>query len=106
MLDKYSQKQYNDFGWARDTDAITKNELDDMYSKIHEKGSFKKFPQSRAGEAIVEVNDNPYSLGVNNVMAFVTGTPNNPQISRVARFQADTEAEMDFIKEQLYEGNT
>lgn len=103
-IDKYSQKQYNDFGWAREADAVTKNELDDMYSKIHEKGSLKKFLQTSKGEAIIEVNDNPHTtLGTDNVFVFVTGTTNNPQISKVVRFEAETETEMEIIKEKLYE---
>ena len=97
--------QYNDFGWARANDAISKNELDDMYSKIHIKGSLKTFPQTSRGEAIIEVNNEPNTtLGVDNVFVFVTGTKNNPQISRVARFQVETETEMQMIKEGLYEG--
>ncbi|MBO5967850.1 MAG: hypothetical protein J6S14_05055 [Clostridia bacterium] len=103
-LDKYTEKQYNDFGWARDAEAITKNELDDLYSKIQEKGSLKRFPRSSTGEAIIEVNDDPHKmLGVDNVFVFVTGTKNNPQISKVARFQVETDTEMEIIKENLYE---
>ena len=103
-IDKYTQKQYNDFGWARDTEAISKNELDDLYSKVQEKGSLKRFPQSSNGEAIIEVNDNPHTtLGTNNVFVFVTGTKNNPQINKVVRFQAETDTEMEIIKEKLYE---
>ena len=102
-IDKYTEKQYNTFGWARYAEGITKNELDDMYSKIQEKGSLKKFMQTSKGEAIVEVNDDPYNLGTDNVFAFVVGTKNNPQVNRVVRFQAETETEMEIIKEKLYE---
>ncbi len=103
-LDKYTEKQYNDFGWARDAEAISVNELDDVYSKIQEKGSLKKFAQSSKGEAIIEVNDKPHStLGVDNVFIFVTGTKNSPKISKVVRFQAETDTEMEIIKEKLYE---
>ena len=106
-LDKYSKKQYNQFGWARDIDAISKNELDDMYSKIHEKGSLTKFPKSSTGEAIIEVNDKPHTtLGTDNVFVFVTGTRNSPQIDKVVRFQVETDAEMEIIKEKLYERGT
>lgn len=106
-IDKYTQKQYNDFGWARHIDAISKNELDDLYSKIQEKGSLKKFAQSGYGEAIVEVNDKPHTtLGVDNVFVFVTGTKNSPKITKVARFQVETETEMATIKEYLYERRT
>ncbi len=106
-IDQYSQKQYNDFGWARYAEAISKNELDDLYSKIQEKGSLKKFTQSGYGEAIIEVNDDPHStLGVDNVFVFVTGTKNNPAINKVVRFDIETETEMEIIKEQLYERRT
>ena len=30
----YTEKQYNSFGWARAAGAITKNEVDDLESKI------------------------------------------------------------------------
>ena len=30
----YTKEQYEQFGWARDTDALSKTELDDLYSKI------------------------------------------------------------------------
>lgn len=102
-IDIYGEREYNNFGWAREEGAVTKNELDDMYSKIHIKGSLKNFPQSTNGEAIIEVNDDPYNLGTDNVFAFVVGTKNNPQITKVVRFEAETEAEMDIIKEKLYE---
>lgn len=106
-IDNYSKKQYNDFGWARYANALTKNELDDMHSKLHDKGSLQKFPQTRSGEAVVEVNNDPNAtLATNNVLVFVTGTIKNPQITRVARFDIDTETEMEIIKEDLYEGRT
>ncbi len=102
-LDKYTEKQYNDFGWARDAEAITKNELDDLYSKLHEKRSLKQFMQTSRGEAVVEVNDDPHAnLGVDNVFAFVTGTKNNPQITRVVRINAFTEDEMELFREEIY----
>ena len=103
-LEKYTKEQYNNFGWARYTNAISMNELDDMYSKIHEKGSLKKFPQSFDGEAIVEVNDDPHTnLGIDNVIVFVAGTRNNPQINKVVRFQVESDTEMEIIKENIYE---
>ena len=103
-LDKYSQKQYNDFGWARDTGAISKNELDDLYSKAHEKGTFKKFRQTSNGEAIIEVNDDPHAtLKVNNVFAFVKGTKDNPEITRVVRVNFYDEASVDVFRKDIYE---
>jgi len=103
-VDKYTKKQYNAFGWAREAEAITKNELDDLYSKVQEKGLLKKFAQSSSGEAIIEVNDKPHTtLGVDNVFVFATVTKNNLKITKVVRFQAETDTEMEIIKEKLYE---
>ncbi len=107
FLNKYSEEQYNNFGWARYAKAISKNESDDVFSKIHEKGSLKKFLQSSNGEAIIEVNDDPHAnLAVNNVFVFVTGTKNDPKITKVVRFQVETDTEMEIIKENLYEKGT
>ncbi len=102
-VDKYSQNQYNLFGWARDIDAISKNELDDMYSKIHEKGSLTKFPKSSKGEAIIEVNDSPHTtLGTDNVFVFVKGSKNAPEITRVIRVNFFDEASVDVFRKDIY----
>ncbi len=101
--DTYSEQQYYQFGWAREAGAITKNELDDLYSKIQEKGSLKKFRQSANGEAIVEVNDDPHALlGVNNVFVFVKGTRNAPEITRVLRVDMFDEYSVDLFREDIY----
>lgn len=103
-LDKYTEKQYNDFGWARDTEAISKNELDDLYSKVQEKGSLKRFTQSSTGEAIIEVNDKANTtLSPNNVILFVTGTEDAPEISRVVRINLFDEDSIDIIRKDIYE---
>ena len=106
-IEKYSNQEYNIFGWARAIDAISFNELDDLYSKIKERTSLRDFKQSSKGEAIIEVNDKPHStLDVDNVFVFVKGTRNNFAITRVVRFQAETETEMEILKEDIYEGRT
>ena len=106
-LENYSKKEYNSFGWAREADAISFNELDDLYSKIQEKSFLSAFNQSSKGEAIIEVNNKPNStLDVDNVFVFVKGTRSNFAITRVVRFQAETETEMEIMKEDIYEGRT
>lgn len=101
----YNKYQYDHFGWARVVKAISKNELDDLYSKVQEKKSLKDFNQSSKGEAIVEVNNKPNTtLDVNNVFVFLKGTKKKFTISRVIRFDAKTEMEMEIYKEDIYEG--
>ena len=100
----YSKEQYDSFGWVREANAMTKNELDDLYSKIQEKSTLRSFKRNSNGEAIVEVNNEPHAnLAVDNVFAFVTGTKNKFSISKVIRFDADTATEMEILKEVLYE---
>ncbi len=106
-IEKYTEKQYNSFGWARYAEALSKNELDDLYSKIQARTTLRTFKQSSKGEAIIEVNKKPHTtLDVDNVFVFVKGKKNDFTISRVVRFNAETETEMDLIKEDLYEGRT
>lgn len=100
-------EEYKQFGWARKCGAISFNELEDLYSKIHSRRSLDNFKHSSNGEAIIEVNDNPKTtLGVDNVFVFVKGTKNNFNITRVVRFQAETETEMEILREDLYEGRS
>ena len=103
----YTKEQYEQFGWAREADALTKTELDDLYSKIQARYTLRTFKRSSKGEAIVKVNNEPHTkLGVNNVFVFVKGTKNNFKISRVVRFDAQTEVEMEIYEEDIYEGRT
>lgn len=91
-LTDYTEKEYNNFGWARVAEALTKNELDDLYSKIQEKPTLRTFKQSSKGEAIIEVNKKPHTtLDVNNTFVFVKGTKKNFAITRVIKFDAETE---------------
>ena len=100
-------EEYKQFRWARECGAISFNELNDLFSKIQSSRSLDCFKHSSNGEAIIEVNDKPNTtLGVDNVFVFVKGTKNNFYINRVVRFQAETETEMEILKEHLYEGRT
>lgn len=100
----YSREQYNTFGWAREAGAITKDELDDLYSKIKAMRTLRTQYESTKGEKIIKVNDKPETtLGVDNVLVFVQGTRNNFKITGVIRFDAETEAEMEVWEDGLYE---
>ncbi len=103
----YTKGQYEQFGWAREANALSKNELDDLYSKIQARYTLRTFKRSSKGEAIIKVNNEPHTkLGVNNVFVFVKGTKNNFKISRVVRFDAQTEVEMEIYEEAIYERGT
>ena len=102
-VDIYTEEEYNNFGWARDADAISVKELDDLYSKIQEKGTLRRFKQSASGEAIVEVNNKPRTtLDVDNVFVFVKGTKNFPEITRVLRVSLFSETDMEKVRKYIY----
>ena len=74
-----------------------------MHSKIHEKGSLKKFKQSANGEAIIEVNNKPdTTLDVDNVFVFVTGDKNSPVITKVIRCSIFNENDMEGVRKYIY----
>ena len=102
-VDNYTEEQYNSFGWARHAEALTKDELDDLYSKLQEKKILRRFKQSSSGEAIVEVNDKPKTtLGVDNVFVFVKGKATEPQITRVLRVSLFNETDMEKVRKYIY----
>lgn len=103
-VDNYTEEQYNSFGWARVSEAITKNELDDVYSKLQEKKSLRRFKQSARGEAIIEVNDKPKTtLGVDNVFVFAKGSATEPEITRVLRVSLFSETDMEKVRKFIYD---
>ena len=103
----YTEEQYNRFGWARAENALSKAELDDLYAKVQARSTLRTFKQSKNGEAIIEVNRKPHTtLDIDNVFVFVKGKKDDFRITRVVRFDVQTETEMDNIRRVLYEGRT
>ena len=73
--------------------------MDDLDSKVKLKRSVKDFYRSEEGEFIVPVNDDPHArLKVNNVFVFLEGTKRRNTITRVVRFDVDTEIRMEEIR--------
>ena len=99
----YNEEMYNSFGWAVRANAMTKNEVDDLYSKINEKGTFKSFKKSFEGYSIIELNDDPHALlGVDNVFAFVSGTAKAFKVEYVARFNIFSETKIEKLRGDIY----
>ena len=91
----YDREHYNNFGWAREAGAITKNEIDDLDSAIKQK-KLSDFSRSSRGEYIVEVNDKPRTtLDVSNVLVFIKGSSDIPEITRVIRAEIFSNTEME-----------
>lgn len=106
LLDNYTEKQYNDFGWARVNEVLTANENSDFKKKYREikAGRQKEIHKTSKGEIMVAVNDMAGDhFGVNNVIVFAKGSYDNYKISRVIRINLDNETEIELVRDYLYE---
>jgi len=103
-IDNYTEEQYNDFGWASYSGTLITSQIDDLYSKIHEKRSLKNFPQSSRGEAIIAVNPHPQStLEIDNTLVFVKGTKKAFSITKVLVIDLYSETDIFELEELIYE---
>lgn len=105
-IDKYTTAQYNNFGWVRANDVLTARQWHDFNHKYNEI-KFQKHGEvhkSSSGEYIVAVNDMiGDSFGVNNVLVFVKGSPDNPKVTQVIKINSNNETELDSIRREIYD---
>ena len=67
------------------------------------KGKRKNVTKTPYGESIFEVNNSPETgRGVNNVIAFVKGTPDDFTITRTVRVNFDTEEAVELFRKDIY----
>lgn len=106
LIDNYTEKQYNNFGWARVNGVLSYRENGNFRAKYGEikSGKQKGVHKTASGEIIVEVNDmEKGKFGVNNVLVFAKGTYENYQITRVIRLQLDNETAIEIVRGDIYE---
>ena len=83
-IDNYTEKQYNDFGWASYNDVITSAERETLLSHYADyKHNKDKYPTTKFGEAVIHSSDYP------NVIAYIKGTIGSPQITKIVRITND-----------------
>ena len=106
LIDNYTEKQYNNFGWARVNGVLSYRENGNFrakYRKIKD-GTQKDFRRSSKGEIIVETNDMEGGKhGVNNVLVFAKGSYANCKITRVIRLKSNSETHLDIVRGFIYE---
>jgi len=90
---RYTERQYNDFGWASYNDVITSKEREILLSRYADfKHNKDKYPVTRFGETVVHSGDCP------DVIMYVKGSIASPQITKVVRIEYFDTAE---IKEEI-----
>lgn len=105
-IDKYTTAQYNNFGWVRANDVLTARQWSDFNHKYNEIKfqNYGEVHKSSNGEYIVAVNDmTGDSFGVDNVLVFVKGSPDDPKVTQVIKINSNDETEIDSIRREIYE---
>lgn len=105
LIDNYTEKQYNDYGWARVNDVLSYRENGNFrtkYRKIKD-GRQKDFRRSSRDEIIVETNDMEGGKhGVNNVLVFAKGSYEDYRITKVIRLKINNETELEKVRDYIY----
>lgn len=102
-VDRYTEKQYNDYGWVRANEVLTKRQWADFNSKFAKAINGEYFPKTKSGEYIIAVNKRVDAVdGVNNVLVYVRGTMTNPKISKILKIDRYNETELDNIRREIY----
>lgn len=106
LIDNYTEKQYNDFGWARANNVLTARENRNFVDKYGEikSGQQVTVHKTSNGEIIVETNDMAKDkFGVNNVLVFAEGDYENYQINKVIRLNLNDETSLEIVRGFIYE---
>ena len=105
-IDNYTEKQYNDFGWARVNEVLTYRENGNFrteYAKI-KRGTSNNIHKTASGEIIVAVNDMVgKEFGVDNVLVYAKGSYQNYQITKVVRINLNNETDIEIVRDYIYE---
>lgn len=96
---KYSDTEYQDYGWARENGVLSASENSKLRSLFAEAVSGQaKPPKTKAGEYMIAVGDK-----VDNKVAYMTGSIDSPVITRVLEIDLDNETELDFERRKVYD---
>lgn len=103
-VDKYTEKEYNDFGWARANDILTAEENAELRSKFAAaKSNQTNPPKTKSGELMITLNVRVGNEYYENKIAYMKGTIRNPIITRIVEIDEYNETELAQIRSDLYE---
>ena len=95
----YTDDEYHAFGWARENDILTSTENSDLRSKFAAAVTAQaKPPKSKSGEYMISVGED-----VENKIAYMNGTIDNPVITRVLEIDIQNETELDKYRRSVYD---
>ena len=98
-VDKYTLKEYNNFGWARANDVLSAFENERLRSMFADaKTNQSKPPKSQAGEYMIAIGED-----IDNKIAYMKGEIDNPIITRVLTIDEYDETEIDKARRNIYD---
>ncbi|MBQ9760148.1 MAG: hypothetical protein IJW16_02235 [Clostridia bacterium] len=93
-----AEKQYNDFGWARENNVLSPTENARLRSLFAEAVTKNYFPRTKSGEYMIEIGDR-----VTNKIAYMTGSIDEPVITRVLLIDEHNGTKLSEIRGDVYE---
>ena len=97
-VDKYTEKEYNNFGWARANEVLSARENADLRSKFAAAVSKQtKPPKTKVGEYMISIGD-----VAENKVAYMKGTIDDPIITRIVEIDEYDETELAQIRSDIY----
>lgn len=95
-LEKYSETQYNNFGWVRYNNVLSAAEYNTLLSRYADYAHNKnKYPTTRFGEAVIHSTECP------DVIMYIKGRIGNPAITKIVRIKSNEIWAIPFIKEEI-----
>ena len=95
LIERYTQTEYNDYGWVAVNEVLTPSELRKLNTQFADMLHGEKFSKNRDGYYIIPVGEENKPQ---NSFVFIKGTISHPKISQILRIDVENEAELDIIR--------
>ena len=101
-LDNYTKEQYNNFGWVRYNDILTKEQMAEFTSKFADAKKRKYvYPKNRQGEFMIAIEGEV--RGVDNTIVFAGGEIESPKISKIIHIREYDGTILESERRNIYE---
>ena len=107
MVDRYTEQQYNFFGWVRSNGILTSEQYNDFSSKFADikSGRVKGTPVSKDGYYMIAVGGltDGTGFGVDNIVVLAKGSLEKPKIGRIYEIYGENENDFEKQRRIIYE---
>lgn len=96
---QYTQKQYENYGWVRANDILSKEEYGLFNKALSDLKNGEYYNKNSLGEYMIPVGEK----GILNKIVYAKGTYINPKITKVLEINLNDETILAFYREVIYE---